>query len=141
MLDQHEDAEDAIQITFLKLYRGINKFRYNSKFSSYLFRILINVCHDLMHTRKRHKTEDLALVTKSSEQPDEIQVNLEKSIQKLPERMRECFILYAIEDFSQSDIAQMMQLSVGTVKAHIFQAKQKLRAWLFDDPEEVAHEL
>ena len=46
MLGRQEDAEDALQTTFLKLYRGVAKFNFDSKFSTYLFRIMMNVCFD-----------------------------------------------------------------------------------------------
>ena len=53
MLGQLQDAEDAVQITFLKLYRGIQNYNYSSRFSTSLFRILMNACFDILRKRKR----------------------------------------------------------------------------------------
>jgi RNA polymerase sigma-70 factor (ECF subfamily) len=50
-----------------------------------------------------------------------------EAIANLPQRMRECFVLFAVEDRKQAEIAELLGLSEGTVKAHVFQAKEKLR--------------
>ena len=126
MLGSKEDAEDAVQNTFVKLHRHIGQFRFESKFSSYLVSILINVCHDL---NKKNNTL-LQLYDESDvgqENYTEWGLTLEKAIQMLPVKMRECFVLYAIEGFKQKEIADMLNLSEGTVKAHVFQAKARLR--------------
>jgi len=141
VLEQRDDAEDAIQMTFLKLYRGIKKFKYNAKFSTYLFRILINVCYDIIAKRKYHESEDLHALKITNDQSNDMHLHLDKSIKNLPQRMRECFILYAVEGFPQGEIANMMQLSIGSVKAHVFQAKQKLRTQLSDYFDEVQDDM
>ena len=101
MLGQQQDAEDAVQTAFLKLYRGIQKFRYDSKFSSYLFRILLNVCFDMLEKRK-NKSVQLNEKMELSERPkNDLKMRLEDAIGRLPERMRACFVLFAIEDIQQ----------------------------------------
>lgn len=125
-----QDAEDAVQTTFLKLYRSIDKFRFGSKFSTYLFRILLNTCFDMLK-QKHHSDMELLDYAASSHSPEPIlAVQLEKAIDSLPQRMRACFVLFAVEGFSQKEIAEILELSVGTVKASVFQAKIKLRAGL-----------
>lgn len=125
MLGNREDTEDALQMTFMKLYKAISKFRGEAKLSTYIYRILFNVCHDL-HRKK--KTED----TIEDREPifipqNELQIHLDEAIRALPDKMRACFMLFAIEGFKQDEIAQMMDVTVGTVKSHIFQAKEKLK--------------
>lgn len=126
LLGSKEDAEDAVQNTFIKLHRHIGQFRFESKFSSYLVRILINVCHDLNKKNntllKLYDDGDIG-----QENFTEWALTLEKAIQMLPFKMRECFVLYAVEGFKQKEIADMLNLNEGTVKAHIFQAKARLR--------------
>lgn len=136
LLGSREDAEDAVQMTFIKLYRGIDNFRFDARFSTYLMRIAINVCYDVLEKRKRQKMRDLEPVETSYQPQSELHLQLEEAIKTLPERMRECFILFAIEGFKQTEIAAMLDLSVGTVKAHVFQAKEKLRHLLSDPPTE-----
>lgn len=126
MLGSKEDAEDAMQNCFGNLYRNIGQFKFQAKFSSYLVRILMNCCYDLLAKRK----ESFSVAIENpmdSYSPDEWSLSLEKAIAMLPLKMRECFILFAVEGFKQTEIAEMLELSEGTVKAHIFQAKTKLR--------------
>jgi len=125
MLGNREDTEDALQMTFMKLYGAINKFRGEAKLSTYIYRILFNVCHDL------HRNRRMGEPFKNSEpvfQPqNELQILLDEAIRTLPDKMRACFMLFAIEGFKQDEIANMLNITVGTVKAHIFQAKGKLK--------------
>ncbi|MCA9732973.1 MAG: RNA polymerase sigma factor [Deferribacteres bacterium] len=127
-----QDAEDAVQIAFLKLYRSIDKFQFKSKLSTYLYRILMNVCFDQMEKRKREmEKQNIPTESSYSEKPD-LKLHLEKAISALPEKMRACFVLFAIEDLKQEEISEILHLKIGTVKAHIFAAKAKLRASFFE---------
>jgi len=125
MLNSKEDCEDAVQLTFIKLYRAMKNFRGEAKLSTYVFRILLNVCHDF---HRKIKVEEKSGYAEPIFQPqNELQLHLDEAIHALPEKMRECFILFAIEGFKQFEIAEMQSVSIGTVKAHIFQAKEKLK--------------
>jgi RNA polymerase sigma-70 factor (ECF subfamily) len=137
MLSQQQDAEDALQITFLKLYRSLQNFRFDSNFSTYLFRIMVNVCFDIRKTRKFQKVELDEATLPAFQVNHDLQIQLEQAIRVLPERMRVCFILFAIEGLKQNDIAEILELSVGAVKSHIFHAKVRLRKILADTSEEV----
>jgi RNA polymerase sigma-70 factor (ECF subfamily) len=89
-------------------------------------RILINACHDI--NRKQNGLLHILENTDIGRDNNvDLNLTLEKSIQMLPLKMRECFILFAIEGFKQNEISEMLDISEGTVKAHIFQAKAKLR--------------
>jgi RNA polymerase sigma-70 factor (ECF subfamily) len=125
MLGIREDSEDALQLTFIKLYGAINKFRGDAKLSTYIFRILFNVCYDLR--RKKKVEENIELNEPIFQPQNELQLHLDEAIRALPEKMRACFMLFAIEGFKQNEIAEMLDVTVGTVKAHIFQAKEKLK--------------
>lgn len=126
LLGNKEDSEDALQNTFIKLYRHLDQFRFESKFSSYLVRILINTCHDLQNKRNG-LLQIFETVEINQDQDQDMGLTLNKAIQMLPEKMRECFVLFAVEGFKQNEIAEMLEINEGTVKAHIFQAKAKLR--------------
>jgi RNA polymerase sigma-70 factor (ECF subfamily) len=130
ILRQQQDAEDAVQSTFLKLYRGIGRFQYRSKFSSYLFRILLNTCFDSVDKKKRRAEEPLEWSNPSSEEEYGTRLDLEDAIGRLPERMRNSFVLFAVEGFKQEEIADILNMKLGTVKANIFHAKSRLRTLL-----------
>jgi RNA polymerase sigma-70 factor (ECF subfamily) len=137
MLGRREDAEDAVQMTFLKLYRGIGHFRFGAKFSTYLFRIMMNVCFDMIQKRRQTPSHNLETLDLPHSPGFDLRVQLEEAIATLPERMRACFILFAVEELKQSDIAEILGLNVGTVKSQIFHAKMRLRALLSDSHTEV----
>jgi RNA polymerase sigma-70 factor (ECF subfamily) len=137
MLGRREDAEDAVQTTFLKLSRGLSKFQFDAKFSTYLFRIMMNVCFDAIRKRTQDKNRTLPAPAFASQPVIDLRLRLDEAIRKLPERMRACFVLFAVEDQKQSEIADILNLRLGTVKANIFQAKARLRRLLADAPNEV----
>jgi len=127
MLGQLEDAEDAVQLTFIKLYRGIKNFRFESKFSSYLFRILMNVCFDMLKKSKRMRMQSLEGYDPGYISKSEEMVGVKAAIAKLPKQMRACFVLFIIEEFKQHEIAGILNISEGGVKSNIFRAKVQLR--------------
>lgn len=130
MLGRQEDAEDAVQTAFLKLYRGLVKFEFGAKLSTYLFRIMINVCLDALRRRKTGQTPAFDEEPFARAPNIELRLQLEEAIAALPERMRACFLLFAVEEMKQTDIAEILDLSVGAVKSHIFHAKSRLRLLL-----------
>ncbi|MCJ7579185.1 MAG: RNA polymerase sigma factor [Candidatus Aminicenantes bacterium] len=136
-LGQQQDAEDAVQMTFIKLYKSIRNYHFGAKFSTYLFKILINTCFDLLKKRNRLKTIDIDLDSFSTDSSPDKKIYLEDAILKLPERMRVCFVLHAVEGVPQMEIANILNLTVGGVKSNVYHAKTRLRAFLSDPAAEV----
>jgi RNA polymerase sigma-70 factor (ECF subfamily) len=134
MLNNRQDTEDAVQTIFLNLYRGIGKYRFKAGFSTYLFSITRNVCFDMLKSQKVVK-ENLDEAKNISVNPMSVNHDIAKAISRLPQKTRECFILFAVEGFPQDEIAELLNIKSGTVKALIFQARQKLVAWLADEEE------
>ena len=130
MLGVQQDAEDAVQSTFLKLYRSIGKFRFQAKFSTYLFQILTHVCFDGIRLQKKHQTEQLDTVRIGVEQNTDLKIQLEHAIANLPDRMRMCFVLFAIEDFKLEEIAVIMGMTLGGAKSTLYQARVRLQKTL-----------
>lgn len=131
MLGDQADAEDAVQTAFIRLHRNIGRFRGEAGIGSYLMRILINVCHDTLRARQRRL--DLRPPEPPPGPGPDLRLQLQEAILSLPERMRACFVLYAVEGFPQKEIAEMLEIREGTVKAQVFQAKERLRAILTDE--------
>jgi len=137
LMGQQQDAEDAVQMTFIKLYKSIRNYNFGAKFSTYLFKILINTCFDLLKKRKRFKTADIDLDSLSTDSSPDREIYLEDAILKLPQRMRVCFVLFAVEGVPQIEIANILNLTVGGVKSNVYHAKTRLRAFLSDPAGEV----
>ena len=141
MLDHREDAEDAVHATFMKLFKKIDTFRFESKFSTFLFRIHVNVCLDRLKRRKRIVALPVEAPRASGAPAHELRVTLERAIERLPGRQKACFVLFAVQQLPQEEIAQVLNLSLGGVKSNIHQAKRKLRKYLTDDVMREDHEL
>lgn len=130
LLGRQQEAEDAVQDTFLKLCRGIHHYKSGSRFSTYIFRILINSCYDMLRKRNPEVSVDLDQAGHYHQTSGELRHFIEEAIAALPDQMRVCFVLSAVEGFKQEEIAQVLEINVGTVKATIHRAKAKLRTWL-----------
>lgn len=130
LLGRQQDAEDAVQETFFKLYKKVHHYRSGSNFSTYFFRILINSCTDILRTRRSETALDAVPPVLGRESTHELRYSIEQAIAGLPEQMRTCFVLFAVEDLRQEEIAQILEISVGAVKAHVHRARARLRALL-----------
>ncbi len=129
LLGNLQDAEDAVQTTFVKLFRGIKNFKFKSKFSTYLYRILINNCYDTLRKKPKHQLDLENVILRDYSVPG-LAMELASAMETLPSRMKACFVLFAVEGFKQEEIARIMDINIGTVKTNIFRAKEHLRELL-----------
>jgi RNA polymerase sigma-70 factor (ECF subfamily) len=130
ILGRREEAEDAVQDTFLKLHRYIGNFRTGSTFSTYLFRILINSCTDILRKRGVAHPESATDMDIPVHSGHEERHALEEAVAALPAQMKACFLLCAVEEFSYEEAAGMLGVHIGSVKASVHRARKKLREWL-----------
>jgi RNA polymerase sigma-70 factor (ECF subfamily) len=128
MLNTREDAEDALQNAFVNLYRKISQFKFDSAFSTWLYRIVVNACLDKL---KQRKSSSHVPLDHFDEHPEhghsELGYHLQKAIDGLPPKMKACFVLFAVEGFKQREIADILNMKEGTIKAQVFEAKARLR--------------
>ena len=128
LLGNTEDAEDAVQETFLKVYRGAGGFQGASAVTTWAFRILLNTCYDAMRRRRRHP-EDLGLdgldlrLASGADHP----LRLEKAVRQLPERERAAFLLVEVEGFSHREAAEVLEVPEGTSRTLLFSARGRLK--------------
>ena len=144
------DAEDMAQEAFLKAYRSLSEFRGDSKFSVWLYRIVSNVCLDFLRRQKRRQTVSLSVEDDEGEEtqldipdlaqsPEELlerrmtREAVQKGLALLPPDHRQILLLREIQGLSYEEIAQALQIEVGTVKSRIFRARKKLCAFLLKD--------
>lgn len=133
MLSDKEMAEDVCQEVFVQLWQKIANFRGESKFSTWLHSVATNTV--LGHIRK-HKTwiqkifsiEEQTVPETSVDMPEANELDLH--IMKLPERARLVFVLFAVEGYRHEEIAQMLNMAVGSSKAQYHRAKGLLREWI-----------
>ncbi|RME00046.1 MAG: sigma-70 family RNA polymerase sigma factor, partial [Deltaproteobacteria bacterium] len=146
-------AEDLSQEIFLNIYRNLKKFRHESKFSTWVYRIVMNHCINRSgYLKRRHASKHDSLTTAprdgepttSSErelvapqptperelQRKETQRLIQEGISRLQEDFRQILILRDIEGRSYEEIAEILQISIGTVKSRIHRARMNLKAQL-----------
>jgi RNA polymerase sigma-70 factor (ECF subfamily) len=150
MLQDVEDADAATQDTFLKAWQALKKpeSKELDEPGKWLTRIAVNTCLDRLRSkrwrlwRKRPQPEDEATILgmAPSREPDaedrlfakQIDGRLSQALERLSARQRAAFTLRHYEDRSLAEIAEMLDLDVGTVKVHLFRAVEKLREELHD---------
>ena len=125
-------AEELTQEVFVQAWRGLASFRGDSSFGTWLHRLAVNVT--LMHLRAaRRRDRRLPLWADPPDAPvpghhDPGQrMDLERAIASLPEGCRTVFVLHDVEGWRHEEIAERLQLAVGTCKAHLFRARRLLR--------------
>jgi RNA polymerase sigma-70 factor, ECF subfamily len=129
----HEDASDLAQEAFLKAYKAIGRFRGDSAFSTWLYRIAVNTCLSFRAGR-RPPTEELPdtlpdLGPAASERlvKTEEARRLREAVSRLPEKQRATLILKIYHDLTHEEVASVLGSSVGTVKANLFHALGNLK--------------
>ncbi len=146
-----EDARDLTQETFIGVYRGLTRFRRDARFDTWLYQIAANTCSKALRDRRvqkrRMETEARSMtdlhrdVAQGGEAADpaagalrvEGRERLRRAIAALPPKMRACLAMRVYQELSYLEIAAAMRRSVETVKAHLDQARQRLRRELDDD--------
>ncbi len=127
--DRHE-AEDVAQEAFLKAFREIHKLRDDRAFSGYLYRICVRLCMD----RLRLKRADVIEFDRSEPHEGgtvENRVLIEKLLRKLPLELRTTLVLREIEQLSYEEVAEAMNVPVGTVRSRLHAARERFRVlWM-----------
>ncbi len=134
-----DEAQDATQEAFFKAYRALRTFRPGAKFSTWIFTIVYRVCCDRLARRKHYSDEALpdradpsAGPQEQAESADEAR-RLRAAIDALPEKYRTVITLFHLQNKHYEEIAEVLGLPMGTVKTHLFRAKDLLRKALADD--------
>jgi RNA polymerase sigma-70 factor (ECF subfamily) len=140
MSNNRQEAEDISQNIFLRVFDKIHSFRGEAAFSSWLYRLAMNVCINHFHSDKKRKEKfpstisDLQEVNspalKAKEEKLHLKPYLEKAIRALPAGYRMVFILYDIEGYQHHEICKMMNISEGTSKSQLHRARKELRRLL-----------
>lgn len=126
-------AEDAVQETFLKAYKSLHAFRGESSEKTWLMRIAINVCKDMQRTawfRNLGKMVSIENVQIPAEQEMSISSELVSEIMKLPSKYKEVVLLYYYEGMNQSEVAQILSVSITTVHRRLEKARELLKKQL-----------
>lgn len=154
LLGNHHDAEEVVQDSFVRAYRGLDHFRGDSSFETWMHRITLNLARNKFHWNRRRgegitvslsdridgadESEDVGdmELPDSSYSPDslmqkvETQSNVIRGMNSLPEFLREAMVLRHVKDMSYDQIARILNCPVGTVKSRIARGRELLREYL-----------
>ena len=126
-------AEDAVQETFLKAYKNLHSFRGESSEKTWLIRIAINVCKDMQRTawfRNIGHMVNLDDVQIPQVQEHDVKSAVVAEIMRLPKKLKEVVLLYYYEDMNQSEIAEILNVSITTVHRRLEKARALLKDML-----------
>ena len=144
LLNDSGDASDVVQEVFLKVFRNVGYFRRQSSLKTWIYRITVNEAHNQRRWFFRHRSREVGLddepeATRSQAVADsarspfdyafdrERQVMIEEALTRINPLFREVVVLRDIEDLSYEEIADVLQISLGTVKSRIMRGREALR--------------
>ena len=132
-VNNHQDANDMAQDVFLKAYRAIGRFRGDSSFSTWLYRIAVNTCLNFRAARRVPQDElsdqiaDRGASAAERLHEAERSAEVRRAVSRLPEKQRATLILKIYQDLTHEEVAGILGSSVGTVKANLFHALANLK--------------
>jgi RNA polymerase sigma-70 factor (ECF subfamily) len=140
MLGTGGDAEDAAQDTFVSAYKALSKFQFSAKFSTWLYRIAVNKCHDSLNKRRPNTvsldaaddgdgstwepTDDETPLWEFEQ--TELAWELDKAIQALPNLYRESFVLKHVEGLDYEEMSAILGVHRDTLKMRVYKARMAL---------------
>lgn len=142
MVIDHGDTDDILQEVFIKVWDHLEDFRNDSNLYTWLYRIATNECLNFLKKKKRRYYLSLSnvsseLIHKIDHSPyisgSEIQIRLQKSLLKLPDKQRLVFNMKYFEDMSYDDISRITGTSVGSLKASYHLAVKKIEKYIQSD--------
>lgn len=153
MCGNREDAQDCVQDAMLRIYRALDRFKGQSSFSTWVYRITMNTCLDELRRRKVRASTSLDSLLESgwsptdeSDTPERHAIDSERrkalsqAIHSLPEDMRSAIVLREMQGLSYEEISDVLSVNVGTIKSRISRGREKLRQLITGQPELFGHE-
>lgn len=132
-LGDNNNIDDVSQDVFISIYKKLGEFRFESKFTTWLYRITVNKCRDYLRKKKVRSIfipiNESVHTHASSMSSDSIDIPqlVRKAINRLPEKLKTPLIFRDIDGLSYKEIAQKLECEVGTVKSRIFRARESLK--------------
>jgi len=149
LLGNKSDAEEVVQDAFLKVFKNLNKFRGDSSFTTWLYRIVTNLSRNKYHWHRRRGANSNISISNNYGSGNELQTDMEipderlapnktiesretrmkltNAINKLPDKLKEVIVLRHIEDMSYAGIANLIKCELGTVKSRLARAREALK--------------
>lgn len=150
MVRDREEALDLAQDAFIKAWQNLDSFQGESSFGTWLYRLTTNLCLDYL--RKQNRRQEISVTVSLDEEPsgwyepadpgqdphrileqNQLQESVARGLEKLPEHHRRPLVMREVAGLSYQEIAQALELDLGTVKSRIARARMNLRKILMQD--------
>jgi len=138
-LNDHDDAEDVAQESFVRVFRSLNTFRADAEFSTWLYRIVHNVALNRLRQRKAranrqakldHSLAESAAGSPLSLEEKDTRLHVERALHELPTLQRSVVLLRHIEGLSTKQVGHILGCTEGTVKTHLHRGLKKMKRLL-----------
>lgn len=135
----HDDADDVLQNTFIKIHKNINTFKANSKLYSWMYRIATNEAITFINKRAKeknvsieewHQNNAASLIDDVNFSGEEIQLILQKAIATLPQKQQLVFNMKYFDDLKYNEISEILETSIGGLKASYHHAVKKIEEYI-----------
>lgn len=131
MVNQHDDADEILQLTYIKVFKGFGSFKGESKFMTWIYKIASNETFSYLKSKNKRKWEDLDQSNYSplaSENIDGSKIIhlLDQAINKLPNKQKQIFLMRYEADLSYQEISEITGTSIGALKASYHHAVKKI---------------
>lgn len=135
VLGNRSDAEDAVQETFLRAYKNRHSFRSDAALWTWVYRILLNACHDIGRSRAARRDNQMVDARVAVEVPtpagdNPMRLTLERAVDGLPPIYRDVFLLCEVEGYTHREVAGILEIPEGTSKGRLFEARRQLKRTL-----------
>jgi RNA polymerase sigma-70 factor (ECF subfamily) len=137
IMGNREEALDATQEAFLSVFRKASQYRGTAAVSTWLYRITVNACYDLLRRRRRRPSEPLPEHFDPADPSAgdaflsvELRPDLEQALAQLSPEFRTAVVLSDVHALSWPEVAEVLDIPVGTVKSRVFRARRQLAALL-----------
>lgn len=137
MLGRREDARDAVQDAFVSCYRRLDTFRGDARFSTWLHRIAVNACYDMLRKRMPEPVDPQTLPSAPAPDPADRAVahaDVQRGLQAIPQEFRVTLVLHDVLDVPVEEVARILDVPVGTVKSRLHRARTHLGRALHAEP-------
>lgn len=144
-LRNREHALDAVQDTFLNVFRKLDRFSGESAFSTWLYRVTLNTCYDQLRKRKRRQVDPLPEhhdpadpTSQDQYSAVEVRPDIAAALDRIPEDFRSAVVLADIDGLPLAEVAAILDVPVGTVKSRVYRGRRLLAEILgnLNDPSE-----
>jgi len=142
MVLNHDDADDVLQNTFIKVFRHMDNFKEESKLYSWLYRIATNEAITFLNSKAKQNNTTLEKIKDESInnltadvyfEGDEIQLKLQKAIATLPEKQQLVFNMKYFDDLTYEELSEILETSTGALKSSYHLAVKKITTYLSED--------